>query len=108
MLMIVFRAELLTGLRLLYIYISAWLDKVICQLHTTLYLPLADFTAATSLPLTNIENKQISPELLIDRFLMWPSGSWAHLYTLPFVLIIEIEFSVSKITEYLSQLKVLS
>ena len=81
MLMIVFRTELLTELRVVvYLYFRLAGESNLSVVTTTLYLPLADWSAATSLALTTRENKQISPELLIDRFLMWPSGSRAHLY----------------------------
>ena len=79
MLMIVFRTELLTELQVVVYLYFRLAGQSNLSVVATLYLPLADFSAASSLALTTIKNKQISPELLIDRFLMWPSGSWAHL-----------------------------
>lgn len=80
MLMIVFRTELLTELQVVVYLYFRLVGQSNLSVVATLYLPLADSPAATSLALSTIENKQKSPELLIDRFLMWPSGSRAHLY----------------------------
>lgn len=80
MLMIVFRTELLTELQVVVYLYFRLVGQSNLSVVATLYLPLAGSPAATSLALSTIENKQKSPELLIDRFLMWPSGSRAHLY----------------------------
>ena len=79
MLMIVFRTELLTELQVVVYLYFRLVGQSNLSVVATLYLPLADSPAATSLALSTIKNKQKSPELLIDRFLMWPSGSRAHL-----------------------------
>ena len=80
MLMIVFRTELLTELQVVVYLYFRLVGQSNLSVVATLYLPLADSPAATSLALSTIENKQKSPELLIDRFLMCPSTRRAHLF----------------------------